>query len=118
MNHKLPVLKIEDGELEEVARSVRSSKEISNRVIVKLHPGDGMFKGVNDVFVRNLMTPSRRVDLHLLSVLRKYGESTRAVPDRDGVTGNMALECRHDLPCYAHWHTLLLNPRCQDNLTL
>ena len=76
MNHKLPVLKIEDNEFEEVARPIRSPKEVANRIIVKLHPGDGMFKGVNNVFVRNLMTPSRRVDLHLLSVLRKYGEST------------------------------------------
>jgi hypothetical protein len=71
VNHKLAVSNIEYNELEEVARPVRSSKEVSNRIIVKLHPDDGMFKGVNNVFVRNLMTPSRRVDLHLLSVLRK-----------------------------------------------
>ena len=64
MNRKLSIIKIENNELEEIARPTRSSKKISRRVIVKLHPGDGMFERVNDVVVRNLMTPSRWVDLH------------------------------------------------------
>ncbi len=61
MNHELSVFNIENNELEEVARPVRSSKEVSHGIIVKLHPGDGRSKGVNDVFARNPMTPSRRV---------------------------------------------------------
>jgi hypothetical protein len=76
VNGKFAVFKIENDELEEIARPTRSSEKVARGVIVKLHPGDGMFEGVNNVFVRNLMTPSRWVDLHLLSVVRKYCEST------------------------------------------
>ena len=87
MNRKLSIFKIENNEFEEISRPARSSKELSRRVIVKPHPGDDMFEIVDNVGVRDLMTPSRWVDPHSLSVVRKYCESTGPAPEhREGVT--------------------------------
>jgi hypothetical protein len=64
VNHEPSALEIDNNQLEEVARPARSSEEISRGIIIKLNPGDGILESVLNVLVRNLMAPSRRVDLH------------------------------------------------------
>lgn len=64
MDHELACLEIEDDELEEVAGTIRSADEVPGRIITEAHPGNGMHQRVDDVVVRNLVTPGRRVDVH------------------------------------------------------
>lgn len=73
MDHEHGVRQFNNDELEEDACSVGPGHQISAGIVAQFHPGDGVLIGMEDVCVRDLVAPSRRMDLHVISVIQLIG---------------------------------------------
>ena len=73
MDHDHGVRQFNNDELEEDACSVGPGHQISAGIVAQFHPGDGVLIGMGDVCVRDLVAPSRRMDLHVISVIQLIG---------------------------------------------
>jgi hypothetical protein len=73
VDHEHGVRQFNNDELEEVACSVGPGHQISVGIVAEFHPGDGVLVSMGDVCARNLVAVSRRMDLHLISVIQLIG---------------------------------------------
>lgn len=63
MDHEHVSGSFDDDELEEVAGTVRTSHEVTKRVVVELEPRHDVLERVSDVLISYSMASRRRQDL-------------------------------------------------------